>query len=116
MPEEEHQVEEAYEHQRTDPITSAQKRVEHFLLDRVPELTPPDLRTIETEPEDTDDDAIEEAAVRVVNGESAPENFQIAARAREILAEISRWRRIVQETQDVSDVREIDPEGGDDVA
>lgn len=116
MPDEEHQVEEAYEHQRADPITSAQKRVEHFLLDRVPELTPPDLRTIETEPEDTDDDAIEEAAVRVVKGESAPANFQIAARAREILAEISRWRRIVEETQDVSDVREIDPEEGDDVA
>jgi Ran GTPase-activating protein (RanGAP) involved in mRNA processing and transport len=113
MTEEEHQVEEAYEHQRTDPITSAQKRVEHFLLDRVTELTPPDLRTIETESEEIGDDLIEEAATRVVNGELAPENFQIAARAREILAELSRWQRIVQETQEVSDVREIDPESGE---
>lgn len=113
MPEEAHQAEEAFEHQRTDPITSAQKRVEHFLLDRVTELTPPDLRTIESEPAELDDAAVEEAARRVVNGELAPENFQVAARAREILSELSRWQRIVQDTRDVSDVHEIDPESGE---
>jgi hypothetical protein len=113
MTEEEHQVEEAFEHQHTGPITGPQKRVEAFLFEHVPELTPPDLRTIEAEPENTDDGAVEEAAVQVANGELAPENFLIAARAREILAEISRWRRIVQETQDMSDVREVDSESGE---
>jgi hypothetical protein len=96
-------------------VSNAQKRINLFLQQRHPELTPPDVRAVEPAPEEMDETALDEAARRVADGEEAPANFLIAARAREMVAAAARWNTIVQEAKTISDVREIDPESGDDV-
>ncbi|UCD79853.1 MAG: hypothetical protein JSW26_00010 [Desulfobacterales bacterium] len=96
-------------------VSNAQKRINLFLLQRHPELPPPDVRGVEPAPEEMDETALDEAARRVADGEEAPANFLIAARACEKVAAAARWNTIVQEAVTISDVREIDPESGDHV-
>ena len=99
----------------SDDISNAQKRLNLFLQQRHPELTPPDVRGVEPASEEMDETALDEAARRVAEGEEAPANFLIAARAREMVAAAARWHTLLQEAVIISDVREIDPESGEDV-
>ncbi len=116
MPDEEQPIPETFEAESRGAIKNAQKRLDLFLRDRHPELTPPDVRVVEPVPEDLDDTAVDEAARRVADGEEAPANFLIAARAREMLADGAQWTTIVHDAEAFADVREINPEGDDDVA
>ena len=115
MPDEQQPNLEAFEAESRDGMSKAQKRLNLFLLHRHPELTPPDVRLVETVPADIDDAAIDEAAQRVADGAESASDFLVAARAREISAGIAKWRTIVHEAAVLSDVREIDPESGENV-
>jgi hypothetical protein len=115
MPDEEQPNLATFEAEHRGDMSNAQKRLNLFLLHRHPELTPSDVRVVEAEPGEIDDTAVAEAARRVADGEESPANFLIAARAREMLAAAAQWTTIVHEAEAISDVREIDPESGDDV-
>jgi hypothetical protein len=97
-------------------VSNPQKRINLFLLQRHPELPPPDVRGVEPAPEEIDETTLDAAARRVADGEEAPANFLIAARACEKVADAARWTTIVHEAKTISDVRETDPESGEDVA